>query len=56
MGGDGAQGMLEMKQAGATNLAQNEESCVVFGMPAHAIKLGEADRVLLAGEALRLCR
>jgi len=60
MGDDGAKGMLEMKQAGATNLAQNEESCVVFGMPAEAIKLGAADRVLplsgLAGEVLRLCR
>lgn len=60
MGDDGAAGMLEMKQAGATNLAQDEESCVVFGMPAEAIKLGGVDRVLplnrIAGEVVRLCR
>ena len=39
MGDDGARGMLEMKNAGAVNLAQDEESCVVFGMPQEAIKL-----------------
>jgi two-component system chemotaxis response regulator CheB len=46
MGGDGAQGMLEMKQAGAYNIAQDEVSCVVFGMPKEAIKLGGTDTVL----------
>jgi two-component system chemotaxis response regulator CheB len=46
MGDDGAKGMLEMKQAGAYNIAQDEASCVVFGMPAEAIKLGAADSVL----------
>jgi two-component system, chemotaxis family, protein-glutamate methylesterase/glutaminase len=46
MGDDGARGMLEMKQAGATTIAQDEASCVVFGMPKEAIKLGGADRVL----------
>jgi two-component system chemotaxis response regulator CheB len=46
MGDDGARGMLEMKQAGAFNIAQDEASCVVFGMPAEAIKLGAADLVL----------
>jgi two-component system chemotaxis response regulator CheB len=60
MGDDGAKGMLEMKQAGAVNLAQDEESCIVFGMPAEAIKLGGVDRVLplgrLAAEVVRLCR
>jgi two-component system chemotaxis response regulator CheB len=60
MGDDGAKGMLEMKQAGAVNLAQDEESCIVFGMPAEAIKLGGVDRVLpldrIAGEVVRLCR
>ena len=40
MGDDGAKGMLEMKQAGAFNIAQDESTCVVFGMPAEAIKLG----------------
>jgi two-component system chemotaxis response regulator CheB len=46
MGDDGAKGLLEMKQTGARTLAQNEESCVVFGMPKEAIKLGAADRVV----------
>ncbi len=46
MGDDGARGMLEMKQAGALTIAQDEASCVVFGMPAEAIKLGGVDRVL----------
>jgi len=45
MGADGAQGMLEMKQAGAKTIAQDEGSCVVFGMPKEAIKLGAVDRV-----------
>jgi two-component system chemotaxis response regulator CheB len=46
MGGDGAKGMLKMKQAGAYTIAQDEASCVVFGMPREAIKLGGVDKVL----------
>jgi two-component system chemotaxis response regulator CheB len=46
MGSDGAQGLLEMKQAGAITLAQDEASCVVFGMPKEAIALGAVDEVL----------
>ncbi len=46
MGADGAAGMLTLRQAGATTFAQNEESCVVFGMPKEAIQLGAAQRVL----------
>jgi two-component system chemotaxis response regulator CheB len=46
MGSDGAQGMLKMKRAGAKNIAQDEASCVVFGMPKEAIKLGGVDRVV----------
>lgn len=46
MGDDGAKGMLEMKQAGAKTIAQDEKSCVVFGMPKEAIKLGAVDKVL----------
>ncbi|MHB0774116.1 protein-glutamate methylesterase/protein-glutamine glutaminase [Halomonas sp. WWR20] len=42
MGKDGAAGLLEMRQAGAHTLAQDEESCVVFGMPREAIALGGA--------------
>lgn len=46
MGGDGARELLTMKQAGAFTIAQDEASCVVFGMPKEAIKLGAADRIL----------
>jgi two-component system, chemotaxis family, protein-glutamate methylesterase/glutaminase len=46
MGADGAQGLLEMKNAGATTIAQDEATSVVFGMPKEAIKLGAADHVL----------
>ncbi len=46
MGGDGAKGMLTMKQAGAYNIAQDEASCVVFGMPKEAIKIGGVDKIL----------
>jgi len=58
MGADGASGMLEMKKAGARTIAQDESSCVVFGMPKEAIKLGGADKVLpldqIAGELVRM--
>jgi two-component system chemotaxis response regulator CheB len=46
MGNDGAHGLLELKEAGATTIAQDEATCVVFGMPHEAIKLGAAGRVL----------
>ncbi|MDP2143625.1 MAG: chemotaxis response regulator protein-glutamate methylesterase [Gallionella sp.] len=46
MGKDGAQGMLEMKQAGSFTIAQDEASCVVFGMPREAIAMGGAAEVL----------
>jgi two-component system chemotaxis response regulator CheB len=46
MGADGARGMLEMKQADAYNIAQNEASCVVFGMPKEAIARGGVDEVV----------
>ena len=46
MGDDGANGMLEMKQAGAVTIAQDEATCVVFGMPKEAIKRGAVDKVL----------
>ena len=45
MGRDGAAGLLDMKQAGAYTLAQDEASCIVFGMPREAIALGAADEV-----------
>lgn len=46
MGADGAQGLLKIKQAGAHTIAQDEPSCVVFGMPREAIELGAAQKVL----------
>jgi two-component system chemotaxis response regulator CheB len=46
MGDDGAKGLLELKQSGAKTIAQDEKSCVVFGMPNEAIKLGAVDFVL----------
>jgi len=46
MGRDGAAGLLEMKKAGAYTLAQDEASCVVFGMPKEAIRLGGVDKVV----------
>lgn len=46
MGDDGAEGLLEMKRAGATTIAQDEATCVVFGMPREAITLGAADQVV----------
>lgn len=46
MGDDGAKGLLEMKESGAHTVAQDEKSCVVFGMPREAIKLSAAEKVL----------
>jgi two-component system chemotaxis response regulator CheB len=56
MGSDGAQGLLRMKRAGARTLAQDEASCIVFGMPREAIRLGAVDRVAPLGRIAReLC-
>jgi two-component system chemotaxis response regulator CheB len=46
MGDDGAAGLLEMRKAGAHTLAQDEDSCVVFGMPKEAIKAGAVQRIV----------
>jgi two-component system chemotaxis response regulator CheB len=46
MGKDGAAGLLKMKEAGATTIAQSEKTCVVFGMPNAAIQMGAVDLVL----------
>ena len=60
MGDDGAKGMLEMKQAGAYNIAQDKASCVVFGMPMEAIKLDAVHSILpldkIADALLKKCR
>ncbi len=49
MGDDGARGMLEMKETGACTIAQDEKSCIVFGMPKKAIELGAVFQVLPLG-------
>jgi two-component system chemotaxis response regulator CheB len=60
MGDDGARGLLAMRQAGARTIAQDEASCVVFGMPKEAIRMGATETVIplerLAGEILRFDR
>lgn len=60
MGDDGARGMFEMKRAGAYNIAQDEQTSVVFGMPNEAIKLKAVDKVLplnkIVEEVLRVTR
>ncbi len=46
MGADGAAGMVKMKEAGIKNIAQDEKTCVVFGMPKEAIKQGGVDKIV----------
>jgi two-component system chemotaxis response regulator CheB len=53
MGADGATGLLEMKETGAGTIAQDEKSCVVYGMPKEAIKLGAADKIVALQEIPR---
>ncbi len=58
MGADGAAGLLDMKNMGAGTIAQDEKTCIVFGMPKEAIKLGAADKILpldkIASEIIRM--
>lgn len=60
MGDDGAKGLLELKEVGAYTIAQDEKSCVIFGMPHEAIKLGAANKVLplekIAGNIIEYCK
>ena len=53
MGSDGARGLLAMRRAGARTIAQDEKSCVVFGMPREAIEMGAAELVLPLGRIAR---
>lgn len=59
MGDDGAHGMKEMFDAGAVTIAQDEATCVVYGMPLEAVKRGGVNKVMplqsIAAEVLRLC-
>lgn len=60
MGADGAEGMMEMKNNGATNIAQDEKTSVVWGMPGEAVKIGAVDKELplekIAGKLISLAR
>ena len=60
MGDDGARGMREMYDAGAITIAQDEATCVVYGMPCEAVKQGGVHKITplqhIAAEVLRLCR
>jgi two-component system chemotaxis response regulator CheB len=53
MGDDGARGMKQMHERGAHTLAQDEDSCVVFGMPKEAIRAGAVDEVIALGQVAR---
>jgi len=53
MGDDGARGLKELHESGARTYAQDEASCVVFGMPKEAIKLGGVDQVIALGDIPR---
>ena len=59
MGDDGAKGMLEMREQGAYTIAQDEGSCVVFGMPKEAIEAGSVEKTVpldrMAFEIIRAC-
>lgn len=59
MGDDGAKGMFELKEAGAYTIAQDEKTCVVYGMPHEAVKLGGVNKVLplgnIAGAVINQC-
>ena len=50
MGSDGAKGLLSMRQAGAKTLAQDEQTCTVYGMPREAVRLGAVERILPLGD------
>lgn len=60
MGRDGAEGLLALKNVGCPTIAQNESSCVVYGMPRAAVELGAAQQTLplgsIAKELLKLCK
>jgi two-component system chemotaxis response regulator CheB len=57
MGDDGAKGIVDMHNTGSLTIAQNEESCVVYGMPRKAVESGAVDEILnLEGIVNRLIR
>jgi two-component system chemotaxis response regulator CheB len=54
MGDDGARGLKEMRDAGARTVAQDEASCIVFGMPREAIRMNAAERIVPLGDVARI--
>jgi two-component system chemotaxis response regulator CheB len=50
MGKDGAQGLLRIREAGGTTIAQDEETSVIYGMPREAVAIGAASQILRLGE------
>jgi two-component system chemotaxis response regulator CheB len=56
MGDDGARGLLEMRRAGAATVAQDEATCVVYGMPKEAVQLGAAERQAPLGSIAEVIR
>lgn len=56
MGDDGAQGLLEMRKTGARTIAQNERTCVVFGMPKEALAIGAAEKTVDLSEIAELIK
>jgi len=53
MGADGAAGLLRMREVGARTVAQDEKSCIVFGMPREAIRVGAAEKVVPLDQVAR---
>ena len=60
MGKDGAEGMREMNNAGSYTIAQNEETCVVYGMPGAAVAVGGVEKILpldrISGDILKFLK
>ncbi|MDA8179437.1 MAG: CheB methylesterase domain-containing protein, partial [Deltaproteobacteria bacterium] len=56
MGSDGAEGLLDIRRAGGFTLAQNEETCAVFGMPREAVRRGAVDRSMAPASMAELLR
>jgi two-component system chemotaxis response regulator CheB len=56
MGSDGAEGLLDIRRAGGFTLAQDEETCIVFGMPGEAVRRGAVDRSMPPASMAELLR